>query len=142
VRRVLLVIILGLAVACTTGHTITPVNRTVVDIRATVKNLWGTAPQSSQNEREIISGPLKIDPADKTPPNQLKIRAYARVVIIGERRPYEVLVEAYVEKKDERGVFHELGMSEGLSRELGTELRKALIESRENWNVIDDFRAF
>lgn len=141
-RSFALALCLVSAVGCTsTGDYIRSINRTVGDIRVVVKSLYGIV-SSSDDSREMITGPLKVDPNDKTPSAQLKVRAYARVVVIGDRRPYDILVEAYIERKDRNGTFVEVGMSESLSQELSKELHKALIESRENWNVIDDFRAF
>lgn len=141
-RGIFTILFFCLGVACTsTGDYIHAINRTVYDIRITVKSLYGIV-SVSDNERELITGPLKVDPSDKTPSAQLKVRAYARIVILGDRRPYDILVEAYIERRDRNGTFVEVGMSEGLSRELSQELHRALIESRENWNVIDDFRAF
>lgn len=129
-------------VACTSlGHRITAINRTLYDIKVVVKSKFGIS-SVSDNQRVIITGPLRVDVNDRTPNTQLKVRSYARIVIIGDRRPYDVLVEAYIERRNQNNVFEEVGLSEALSKELARELHQALIESRENWNVIDDFRAF
>lgn len=133
--------VLALVGCVSRGQQIKGINRTVNDIRTTVKSIYGIA-HASQNERELITGPLKVDPNDKTPSAQLMMRAYARIVIINDRRPYNILVEAYIERRTTSGTFVEVGLSESVSQDLAKELHRALLESRENWNVIDDFRAF
>ncbi len=141
-RIVTVVVFMFLIAGCVSrGQSIKGINRTVNDIRTTVKSIYGIA-TASESDREIITGPLKVDPNDKTPSSQLKMRAYARILIINDRRPYDLLVEAYIERRDASGTFVEVGISESVSQDLAKELHRALIESRENWNVIDDFRAF
>lgn len=129
-------------VSCTSaGEQIRSINRTAADIKATIRARYNIV-SSVDNGREVITGPLKIDPKDKTPRDQLRERCYMRIVIVGDRRPYDVLVEAYIERKTPEGKWEEEGLDEDLSHELAQELHKYLIESREHWNFIDDFRAF
>ncbi|PWU17753.1 MAG: hypothetical protein C5B49_08305 [Bdellovibrio sp.] len=126
---------------CSNGYQLNEVNRTVTDIRTAIKNLYGVE-SVSDNEREIITRPMKRDPNDTTPADKLTEKIYARIVIIGDRRPYDLLVEVYVLRKTRSGKFVETELDPDLSKDIAREVHRALIESRENWNVIDDFRAF
>lgn len=124
----------------TSGYYLDDVNRSMSDIRTAVKNLYGIR-TISDNHRIIVTPPLKKNPDDPTPIKQLKEHIYARIVIVGDSKPYRVLVEAYEEQKvgDE---WVELDVDEGLSQEIAREIHRELIKSRDSRNLIDDFRAF
>lgn len=124
----------------TQGHYIRDMNRSMSDIQTAVRNLYGIQ-SKSDDEKILYTPPLKKDPNDTTPENKMRERVIGRIVIVGDRRPYDVLVQVYLERK-QRNTWVEVGLDEFLSEEFSKELNKELIESRENRNVIDDFRAF
>ena len=124
----------------TQGQYVYDMNRSMSDIHVAVKNLYGVQ-SKSDDDKIIYTPPLKRDPNDTTPENKMRERVIARIVIMGDRRPYDILVQVYLERKV-RGNWVEVGLDEDLSRDFSRELSRELIESRENRNVIDDFRAF
>jgi len=124
----------------TSGFYLDDVNRSMGDIRTAVKNVYGIQ-SMNHNQRILITPPLKKNLNDPTPIKDLRERVYARIVIVGDQRPYRVLVEVYEENKVEND-WVELDVDEGLSKEFARELNLELIESRDKRNVIDDFRAF
>lgn len=140
VHLILLLSFLWLPGCVTGGHYLSDVNRNLLDIRTSIKNLYGIQ-TVSDNERVIITPPLKKNPNDNTPVKQMKERVYARIVIVGDQRPYQVLVEVYEERKV-KGEWIELDVDERLSSEFAREINRELIESLDKRNVIDDFRAF
>ena len=124
----------------TQGHYVRDMNRSMSDIQVAVKNLYGIQ-SKSDDDKILYTPPLKRDPSDTTPENKMRERLIARIVIMGDRRPYDILVQVYLERKV-RGNWVEVGLDEDLSRDFSREISRELIESRENRNVIDDFRAF
>lgn len=124
----------------TQGHYVRDMNRSMSDIQTAIRNLYGVQ-SKSDNEKILYTPPLKKDPNDTTPEAKMRERVIARIVIMGDRRPYDILVQVYLEHKV-RGGWVEVGLDEVLSQEFAKEINRELIESRENRNVIDDFRAF
>lgn len=135
-----LFILIGLSGCITSGYYLEDVNRTMADVRTAIRNLYGIQ-SMNENERIITTPPLKKDPNDTTPIKQMKERVYARIVIVGDQRPYRILVQVYEERKI-NGEWVELDIDESLSREFAREIHRELIQSLDNRNVIDDFRAF
>lgn len=124
----------------TEGFYVRDMNRSMSDIQVAIRNLYGVQ-SKSDDEKILYTPPLKRDPNDTTPENKMRERVIARIVIMGDRRPYDILVQVYLERKI-RGSWVEVGLDEGLSEIFSKEINRELIESRENRNVIDDFRAF
>lgn len=124
----------------TSGFYLEDVNRSMSDIRTSIRNLYGIQ-SVNDNERVIITPPLKKNPDDQTPVKLMKVRVYARIVIVGDQRPYRILVEVYEERKVGKD-WVELDVDKRLSQEFAREIHRELIESLDKRNVIDDFRAF
>lgn len=140
IRFLLASLSLTLSGCITSGFYLDDVNRNMQDIRTAISNLYGIQ-SVSDNERVIITPPLKADPNDPTPPKLMKARVYARVVLVNDQRPYRMHVQVYQERKV-KGEWVELDIDERLSEEFAREIYRELINSRDNRNVIDDFRAF
>lgn len=140
IRFLLAALSLTLSGCITSGFYLDDVNRNMQDIRTAISNLYGIQ-SVSDNERVIITPPLKADPNDPTPPKLMKARVYARVVLVNDQRPYRMHVQVYQERKV-KGEWVELDIDERLSEEFAREIYRELINSRDNRNVIDDFRAF
>jgi len=98
--------------------------------------------QQSTNGREFLSnyfstkGDFDEDAGDRPE------RAYAHVLILGDRRPYRTEVRVYRERRDKKGIYRGKKLDQGLSRRLLGRLQEALSKGRDDRNVIDDFRAF
>jgi hypothetical protein len=140
IRFLLAALSLILSGCITSGFYLDDVNRNMQDIRTAISNLYGIQ-SVSDNERVIITPPLKADPNDPTSPKLMKARVYARVVLVNDRRPYRMHVQVYQERKV-KGEWVELDIDERLSEEFAREIYRELINSRDKRNVIDDFRAF
>ncbi|MCM2280331.1 MAG: hypothetical protein NDI61_00635 [Bdellovibrionaceae bacterium] len=95
----------------------------------------------SENQREFFSnyfspyGDFTADGTDK------RERAYAHIMILGDSRPYQTSIRVYREKKTNSG-YRQTGLDKNLSRQIAARLQVALAKSREDRNVIDDFRPF
>lgn len=111
------------------------------DIRAAVKSVLGDPRKISQNQREIYS-PYFSPVADaKFDENKSKERAFSKVEIHGDRRPYDITIEVFIEEK-QHGKYVAVDRDVRLATRFRDEIRKKLNESRDSRNVIDDFRAF
>ncbi len=88
----------------------------------------------SSNDREFFSNYFRR-------PGSRGDRAYVLVKILGERRPYNITVEVYIERK-EGGQWIFVEKDQDLSKGIAKKIQKRLSTSRNERNVIDDFRAF
>lgn len=69
-------------------------------------------------------------------------RRYTRITILGDRRPYDIQVEVLVESRDSDGTFFEKDHDDAKAAVLAEKIKQTLNQSRDNRNVIDDFRSF
>ena len=100
---------------------------------------------SSPNGRElnslyyIIKNGQYVDAVDQ---NQ---RWTAKIVIPGERRPYDVEIYVFKEVRvdSSHGIeYRTVGQDLRLAKRVKDELLKRLAQRREDLNIIDDFRVF
>ena len=95
------------------------------------------------NGRTFTSGYFSLKDFE-TDGTELQDRAFARVVILGEGRPYKLEVTVFREHR-EKGSSHyarEKLPDKKLSKMLVEKLKTALADRREDRNIIDDFRTF
>jgi hypothetical protein len=64
------------------------------------------------------------------------------VLILGDRRPYQIEVQALVEAKNVQGKFEAAGSDTALAKKYAVEIKAKLDQGREGRNVIDEFRVF
>ena len=72
-------------------------------------------------------------------------RYFAQVLVLGDRRPYDVEILVTKEKRVLRGnqfSYAIVGFDTRLAKELEKSLLSELTKSREDSNIIDDFRVF
>lgn len=74
-------------------------------------------------------------------PGEVRERMFPVITIVGDRRPYSIRIQAYVERKAPAG-FENVGQSDAIANSWGRRIREALYEGRDRRNVIDDFKAF
>lgn len=137
----LLILTLGL-MSCTSAVVIQDEPNTVSEIRKVLTIVLGEPRSISQNGREFFSRyfdrkriPLESDHKEKE-------QLYAKVIVLGDRRPYDISVEVPVEVK-EGGYFAQEDTDEGLAEKIAADIQKQLHLSRsQEPNIIDDFRAF
>lgn len=127
--------------ACVTGHTIRGSERPLTEIRTAILATMGEPRQVSSNEREYWSVYFARKKTPGFDPVKSKERAYAKVTILGDRRPYDIQVQVFLEERVE-GAYEEVGLDDSLSDQIAEEVKKALRKSRDHRNLIDDFRAF
>ena len=69
------------------------------------------------------------------------VRFYAYVVILGDRRPYDIQITVYRQELKGRE-YHDVGVDKGLGRMVMRKLQSALSKRRGERDFIDDFRVF
>ncbi len=116
----------------------TPLNMS--ETRKAVTKVIGKPRAISENGRELFSAyydshGLDLDPVKSTE------RLHTHVLILNDRRPYDIRVVVVVEQK--RGPqFVRIGFDKERSKKIADRIIRALHESRDNRNVIDDFQPF
>lgn len=140
--KLILISLIFFVSGCTTSAVLEDSNQSINEIRQQIKNLVGSFRSVSRNQRELVSGYFarRSDDADFDP-DQSSERLWAKFVILGDRRPYDIEIRVIKEKRV-NGKFQQVGLDKGMSLKLVEELKAKLNESLENRNIIDDFRAF
>lgn len=134
--------ILFVMIACSTpGYRISDQNMSLGEIRQAVIAIIGEPRKISQNQRTFFSQYFSRKPDPKFDPSKSRERLYAQVVVLGDRRPYDVQVLVIAEKKI-RSTYEQVGTDMSEARKIGKDLRTKLNQGREDRNIIDDFRAF
>jgi hypothetical protein len=136
--------------ACSSGPVIHDVNQSYNQIRQTlITNLPNGLRGESPNGRELTSGFFTagvLENAvflDEDKAMTVAERAYAKVIILGERRPYQIEIRVYRQKRDaKRRRYSSPSIDKKASQDLARHFNAALANRREDMNVIDDFRAF
>jgi hypothetical protein len=113
----------------------------LAEIRRVVLTVVGDPRKSSSNGYEMESSyyDRKERPIER--PNQVAERFFTRVLILGDRRPYDVNIQVFVEVRTPEG-YEVVGQDDRLAQIWADRIKKALHESRDKRNVIDDFKAF
>lgn len=114
----------------------------LTESRKALVKLYGEPRSISQNGREFLTNYMDKKGRILESVKKAKERRYAHIKILGERRPYEILVNVVVQAQSEPGVYETLDDDEALSDQLAVEIKKELLKSLENRNIIDDFNAF
>ncbi len=98
----------------------------------------------SPNGREFSSNyfgtPGRFDEDASAKPQ----RSYAVMTILGDRRPYTIVVTVIREARNQQSLneYRKLGTDAVIAKELVRRIKADLANRREDRNVIDDFRAF
>lgn len=114
----------------------------VSEIRKAVTVILGEPRSMSQNGRELLSHyhdrkRLMLEATEK-----VTERLFTKVVILGDRRPYDIAVDVHVETLED-GEFVDSDKDESLAQRTAREIKDQLYQSRiSDPNLIDDFRAF
>lgn len=129
--------------ACATGDVrLKEQDKSLNLIRTTIQNMMAPSPRSiSQNLREYTSQFFSRKDESEFDPQSSNERAYAVFVILGDRRPYQVDITVFIERK-KGSRYAKVGTDKKLAQELLVELRTRLHQSQEDRNLIDGFRAF
>ena len=143
VALTILLSITALLSGCRTGGVVlreTPMS--VSETRRAVVSVIGEPRSVSQNGREITS--RFYDRKDKAiaKMEMARERLFTHITILGDRRPYDIQVQVVVEGRNDDGGFDVIDRNDDKAAIVAEKLRQALNQSRENRNVIDDFRSF
>lgn len=96
---------------------------------------------TSENGREMIS--KYYDRKGNTEEAKTaRERLYTHVTILGDRRPYDIKVEVIVEIRDKSGSYQVVENDERRAEKVAEDIQKALVQSRDQRNIIDDFRPY
>lgn len=99
----------------------------------------------SPNGREFLSRHFIRKGGEFKPADEAIERFFAQVLILGERRPYNLQILVTRERrvlKNDQFTYRVIGHDPRLAKELEKNIRLALTERREDRNIIDDFRVF
>jgi hypothetical protein len=101
---------------------------------------------ASPNGREILSRHFTLEGArGYKPAGDATERYFASILILGDRRPYNVEILVTLERRVLRGnqfTYVIEGFDARLAKELERKFRLELTKRREDLNIIDDFRVF
>jgi len=140
-KRLLLISFLIMA-GCQTGIFIKETPAALTDIRKAVVTVLGQPKVTSENGRELISDYHDKKGHIDSALAKAKTRYYTVVLILGERRPYDIKVEVFQEAKTHEQQYEVIAEDLDLAQKLANQIETVLNESLKNRNVIDDFRAF
>lgn len=136
-------ILLFLILGCTSpGAYIHESDVSLTETRKALVKLYGEPRILSQNGREFWTQYMDRKGRILESAKKGKERRYAHIQILGERRPYDVVVNVVVEAQVGPVSYEPLGDDMALSKQLAVEIKKELLKSLENRNIIDDFNAF
>lgn len=124
------------------GVTVDNQNYSLGDLRKAIVFNIGEPRKISENQRTFYSDYFSLKADRKFDPQKSKQRAYAKVIVLGDRRPYDLSITVVVEERTPNGEYSEVGEDPGQAQQLAQAIRKKLHQSIDDRNVIDDFRAF
>lgn len=139
---ILLLMLPGLWSCSTEGVVLEDQAYSLGEIRKAIIANIGEPRSISQNQRTFKSVYFSPKPDKKFDPQKSRQRAYAQIVVLGDRRPYDLECTVFIEERQPDGGYSLLGEDPAQSEQLATNVKKRLHQSTDDRNVIDDFRAF
>lgn len=134
--------ILMMNLGCQTGGSvIREAPAGAAEIRRVLGIMFGPVRSTARGGTEFIYGYHDKEMKLIEAPDDAKERFIPVVTVIGDRRPYDVRIQVYVERRN-RTFYERIGQNDFLAKEWAVKLRDMLHEGREKRNVIDDFKAF
>jgi len=118
----------------------TPLN--VSETRRAVVSVIGQPRITSENGRELLSNFYDRKGHSDEKSKSLRERLYTHVTVLGDRRPYDIQIEVVVEIRDQDGVYQVVEHDDARAEKIALDVQKALVQSRDNRNIIDDFRPY
>jgi hypothetical protein len=141
-RKLIGLLLILITAGCQTGIFIKESPAALTEIRKAAVTVIGQPKVTSENGRELISEyhdkKGHFDPALA----KGKSRCYTRILILGERRPYDIKVEVFQEVRVENDQYEVIAEDNELAQKLANQIETSLNQSLKNRNIIDDFRAF
>ena len=98
-------------------------------------------PRTNKSKRKFTSKPFLYKGTDFVPPSNSRVRYFSVVEILGDRRPYSILIEVF---KTQRlnSEFIVVGKDRYIANVLSKTIQYQLSKGLKNGNAIDDFRVF
>jgi len=96
----------------------------------------------SHNGREIVSRYQSMDGDEYESGATKKVRGYARILILGERRPYDLQVQFVVEEVGDDGEYYVKEFADDRANKILKKVLELLVRRPEQKDFIDDFRTF
>ncbi|MGZ3940357.1 MAG: hypothetical protein ACXVBK_16420 [Flavisolibacter sp.] len=118
----------------------TPLN--ISETRRAVVSVIGQPRATSENGREMLSKYYDRKGNSEEQVKNARERLSTHVTILGDRRPYDIQIEVVVEIRDHSGVYQVVERDDTKARKIALEVQKALVQSRDNRNIIDDFKPY
>ncbi len=117
------------------------------ELRAVASSVLPTGQRAiSPNGRELLSRHFILEGAKGyKPAGDATERYFASILVLGDRRPYDIEISVTLERRVLRGnqfTYIVEGYDTRLAKELEKKLRIELTKRREDLNIIDDFRVF
>ncbi len=127
--------------------TIKEIDWPIGEIRAVCASLLPAGVRAmSPNGHEILSRHFVLDKnGQQKPAGDATERYFTHILILGDRRPYDIEILVTRETRALRGnqfTYVVSGYDQRLAKELERKLRTELTKRREDRNIIDDFRVF
>ncbi len=116
-------------------------DRSLADLRKAILSVMGEPRHVSENQREYYSQYFSRVAIDKFDPSTAKERQFARITILGDRRPYIIDVAVFVEKRVGQQ-YQTSGLDKSSALQIRKDIKNKLVQGQDGMNVIDDFRAF
>jgi hypothetical protein len=136
---ILLFIFMSGCVTMKPGVVITDTPLNMSETRKVISTIIGQPIEISENGRDMYS--QYYDSYGLDYELGKKDRFQTQVSILNDRRPYDIRVLVVVEER--RGQqFVRVGHDKERSKKVADRIQRALNESRDNRNVIDDFKPF
>lgn len=131
-----------LAACTTTGVRINNTPLSLSESRRTIVSIIGEPRFISTNGRELLSKyyDQKEQPIESMV--QAKERYFTHVIILGDRRPYDISVDVIYEERDEDGRFQAVEKMDDMAAPIADKIKKQLYQNVDSRNLIDDFRSF
>jgi hypothetical protein len=111
--------------------------------KVVISSFPGGLREKSQNGRELLSeyfSPTQDDPHFDSEKSQY--RAYVKAIVLGDRRPYTLDLGVFIEERVGPKVYNLVMNDKKLTTKYHNIINEKLAQSREDRNVIDDFRPF
>lgn len=118
----------------------TPLN--ISETRKAVVSVIGQPRSTSENGREMLSKFYDRKGNSDDQSKNARERLYTHVTILGDRRPYDIQIEVVVEVRDRDGTYQVVEKDDARAEKIALNIQKALVQSRDNRNIIDDFRPY
>jgi hypothetical protein len=131
--------------ACTTrgGVRLGELDIPIVELqRAVESSLPLGKRKQSQNSREFFSEYFVMKRGEYEEGGHASVRYFAHILILGDRKPYNVDVVVEVEQRRDDGSYTRTDYDEGLARMISRRIQSSLHKRRDHLNIIDDFRVF